>query len=46
MSVIAGNVYMFAATHALAAIFHNCDRRPFGRALSLVPEQRVLFAQA
>jgi len=44
--LIAGNVYLFAAAHGLAAWFHNCDREALGRALSLGPEQRVLFVQS
>jgi hypothetical protein len=43
--LIAGNVYLFAASHGLAAWFHNCDRGGLSRSLELRPEQRVLFAQ-
>lgn len=44
--LIAGNVYLFAAAHGLAAWFHNCDRKVLARALRLTYEQRVLFAQS
>jgi nitroreductase len=43
--LIAGNVYLFAASRGLASWFHNCDRTALTRALRLRPEQRVLFAQ-
>ena len=43
--LIAGNVYLFAASQGLAAWFHNCDRGGLWRGLKLRPEQRVLFAQ-
>jgi nitroreductase len=44
--LIAGNVYLFAATEGLAAWFHNCDRSALARCLGLRVEQRVLFAQS
>jgi nitroreductase len=44
--LIAGNVYLFAASQGLAAWFHNCDRRGLSRTLKLRPQQRVLFAQS
>ncbi|WP_236979484.1 MULTISPECIES: nitroreductase family protein [Mycobacterium] len=44
--LIAGNVYLFAAAHGLAAWFHNCDRESLTRSLRLKAEQRVLFAQS
>ncbi len=44
--LIAGNVYLFAATHGLAAWFHNCDRSALAQRLGLRPEQHVLFAQS
>jgi Nitroreductase family len=44
--LIAGNVYLFAAAHSLAAWFHNCDKALLMKALALRPEQRVLFAQS
>ena len=43
--LIAGNVYLFAASQGLAAWFHNCDRTALSGKLKLSPEQRVLFAQ-
>jgi nitroreductase len=44
--LIAGNVYLFAASQGLAAWFHNCDRAALTRKLKLRPEQRVLFSQS
>lgn len=44
--LIAGNVYLFAAAHGLAAWFHNCDKTGLAQQLGLRPEQRVLFAQS
>lgn len=43
--LIAGNVYLFAASQGLAAWFHNCDKPGLTEALHLRPEQRVLYAQ-
>jgi len=43
---IAQNVYLFAASHGLAAWFHNCDKRNTPKEFKLRPEQRVLFAQS
>jgi len=43
--LIAGNVYLFAASQGLAAWFHNCDKPGLATVLKLRPEQRVLFAQ-
>ena len=43
--LIAGNVYLFAASQGLAAWFHNCQRKALADALRLRPDQRVLFAQ-
>jgi hypothetical protein len=43
--LIAGNVYLFAASHGLAAWFHNCDKAGLHRRLKLRTEQRVLFGQ-
>jgi hypothetical protein len=43
--LIAGNVYLFAASQGLAAWFHNCDRSGLSRKLKLRAEQRVLFGQ-
>jgi hypothetical protein len=44
--LIAGNVYLFAASQGLAAWFHNCDRAGLGKKLKLRSDQRVLFAQS
>jgi hypothetical protein len=43
--LIAGNVYLFAASQGLAAWFHNCDKAGLARKLRLRAEQRVLFGQ-
>lgn len=43
--LIAGNVYLFAASSGLASWFHNCDRIGLTKKLKLRPEQRVLFGQ-
>lgn len=43
--LIAGNVYLFAASQGLAAWFHNCNKDGLTAALKLRPEQRVLYAQ-
>ncbi len=43
--LIAGNVYLFAASQGLAAWFHNCNREDLAKELRLRPEQRLLFAQ-
>jgi len=43
--LIAGNVYLFAASQGLAAWFHNCDKAGLATELKLRPEQRVLYAQ-
>ena len=43
--LIAGNVYLFAASRGLAAWFHNCDRTALSAALGLGDSQRPLFAQ-
>jgi hypothetical protein len=43
--LIAQSVYLFAASHGLAAHFHNCDKASTPREFKLRPEQRVLFAQ-
>jgi nitroreductase len=43
--LIAGNVYLFAASHGLAAWFHNCDKENTAKEFKLRPDQRVLFAQ-
>ena len=43
--LIAGNVYLFAATYGLASWFHNCDRQALAKKLKLTDDQRVLFGQ-
>ena len=43
--LIAGNVYLFAASQGLAAWFHNCDGAGLSKKLKLRAEQRVLFGQ-
>ena len=43
--LIAGNVYLFAASQGLAAWFHNCDKENTAKKFKLRPDQRVLFAQ-
>jgi len=43
--LIAGNVYLFAASRGLAAWFHNCDRPALSATLGLSDGQRPLFAQ-
>ena len=43
--LIAGNVFLFAASQGLAAWFHNCDKAGLAAELNLRPEQRVLYAQ-
>jgi nitroreductase len=44
--LIAGNVYLFAASRGLAAWFHNCDRPALSSRLGLTPRQRPLFGQS
>ena len=44
--LIAGNMYLFAASQGLAAWFHNCNKEDTAREFKLRPEQRVLFAQS
>ncbi|MGA7162279.1 MAG: nitroreductase family protein [Bacteroidota bacterium] len=43
--LIAGNVYLFAASQGLASWFHNCDKTGLAAKLELRAEQRVLFGQ-
>ena len=43
--LIAGNVYLFAASHGLASWFHNCNKTDLAANLKLRPDQRILFAQ-
>ena len=44
--LIAGNVYLFAASQGLAAWFHNCGGDAAAKDFKLQPDQRVLFAQS
>jgi len=41
--LIAGNVYLFAASYGLASWFHNCNKPALAAALKLRADQRVLF---
>ncbi len=43
--LIAGNVYLFAASQGLASWFHNCNKPGLTAKLKLRDEQRVLFGQ-
>ncbi len=43
--LIAGNVYLSAASHGLGAWFHNCDKAALKKKLKLRDNQRVLFGQ-
>jgi nitroreductase len=43
--LIAGNVYLFAASQGLASWFHNCDKSGLAAKLNLRADQRVLFGQ-
>ena len=43
--LIAGNVYLFAASQGMAAWFHNCDKPALTVKLNLRADQRVLFGQ-
>ena len=43
--LIAGNVYLFAASQGLASWFHNCDKPGLSAKLNLRPDQKVLFGQ-
>ncbi len=43
--IIAGNVYLFAASQGLAAWFHNCNKPVLTEKLNLSQDQRVLFGQ-
>jgi nitroreductase len=43
--LIAGNVYLFAASQGLAAWFHNCNKAVLAADLGLRPDQHVLYAQ-
>ena len=43
--LIAGNVYLFAASRGLAAWFHNCNKENLPAKLKLRSDQRPLFGQ-
>jgi len=43
--LIAGNVYLFAASQGLASWFHNCNKSGLAAKLKLRAGQRVLFGQ-
>ncbi len=43
--LIAGNVYLFAASQGLASWFHNCNKPALAAKLNLRADQRVLFGQ-
>jgi hypothetical protein len=43
--LIAGNVYLFAASQGLATWFHNCNKPALAVKLNLRKDQRVLFGQ-
>ncbi|MBP8604914.1 MAG: SagB/ThcOx family dehydrogenase [Phycisphaerae bacterium] len=45
IGLIAGNVYLFAASQGLAAWFHNCNKPALAEVLKLGPEQYVMYAQ-
>lgn len=42
--MIAGNVYLYAASRGLACWFHNCDKTKLARELKLGTKRRALFA--
>ncbi len=41
--LIAGNIYLFAASQGLASWFHNCNKGALKEKLNLHEEQKVLF---
>ena len=43
--LIAGNVYLFAASQGLASWFHNCNKQILTKKLNLRTDQHVLFGQ-
>jgi len=43
--LIAGNVYLFAASQGLASWFHNCNKLRLATKLNLRADQQVLFGQ-
>ncbi len=44
--LIAQNVYLFAAAHALVSWLHNCHAEAAAKVFGLGPKQKVLFAQS
>ena len=45
IGLIAGNVYLFAASQGLAAWFHNCNKTALADLLKLGNDQHVVYAQ-
>ncbi|MFI5381437.1 MAG: SagB/ThcOx family dehydrogenase [Tepidisphaerales bacterium] len=45
IGLIAGNVFLFAASQGLAAWFHNCNKPALATELKLRPDQHVYYAQ-
>jgi len=45
IGLIAGNVYLFAASQGLASWFHNCNKSVLTEKLEFRSDQRVLFGQ-
>jgi len=45
IGLIAGNVYLFAASQGLAAWFHNCNKTALADLLKLGTDQHVVYAQ-
>ena len=43
--LIAGNVYLFAASQGLASWFHNCNKSVLTKKINLRTDKRVLFGQ-
>jgi len=43
--LIAGNVYLFAASQGLASWFHNCNKAGLKEKLNLRSDQKILFGQ-
>jgi nitroreductase len=43
--LMAGNVYLFAASQGLGAWFHNCDKAGLAAKLQLSSDKRILFGQ-
>jgi SagB-type dehydrogenase family enzyme len=41
--IIAGNIYLFAASQGLASWFHNCNKQELAPLLKLRKDQRVIF---